>query len=80
MTGTQELLQEIKDGAKALGIAPTTLCQRAVRHGGLIRRLEKGGQVTLETAEEIRSYITKEIDLKTERGAHPSKVAEGVPS
>lgn len=69
MTGTQELLQEIKDGAKLLGIAPTTLCQRAVKHGGLIRRLEKGGQVTLETAGEIRDYIRKEIDLKTSDAA-----------
>ncbi len=57
MTVTSDLLNEIKKGAKTLGIAPTTLCQRAVSHGGLIRRLENGGRVTLETAEQIRAYI-----------------------
>ncbi len=57
MTVTTDLLKEIKEGAETLGIAPTTLCQRAVSHGGLIRRLENGGRVTLETAEQIRAYI-----------------------
>lgn len=57
MTITGDLLLEIKQGAKAIGIAPSTLCQRAVANSGLIRRLENGGRVTLETAEQIRAYI-----------------------
>jgi hypothetical protein len=57
MAATRDLLDEIRAGASALGIAPTTLCQKAVRHGGLVRRLERGGRVTLETAEQIRSFI-----------------------
>lgn len=57
MAATRDLLEEIRAGATALGIAPTTLCQRALRNGGLIRRLENGGRVTLETAETIRAYI-----------------------
>lgn len=57
MTITGDLLLEIRQGAKAIGIAPSTLCQRAVANSGLIRRLENGGRVTLETAEQIRAYI-----------------------
>lgn len=60
MTATDDFLKEIKKGAKILGIAPTTLCQNAVRNGALIRRLENGGRVTLQTVEEIRTYIRKE--------------------
>lgn len=67
MTTTDDFLKEIKKAAKSLGIAPTTLCQNAVKNGGLIRRLENGGRVTLETVEEIRAYIRKEqADHKSE--------------
>lgn len=57
MTITDDLMREIWEGAEALGIARTTLCQRAVSNSGLVRRLENGGRVTLETAEAIRTYI-----------------------
>jgi hypothetical protein len=54
-----DLLQEIKEAAAELGIAPTTLCQRAVRHGGLIRRLENGDNVRADTVDKIRAYIAE---------------------
>jgi hypothetical protein len=57
MSVSLDLLQEIKDGAKALGIAPSTLCQRAVKNGHVVRRLEGGRSVTLETATQIRAFI-----------------------
>jgi hypothetical protein len=57
MSVSMDLLQEIKDGAKALGIAPSTLCQRAVKNGYVVSRLEGGASVTLKTAEAIRAYI-----------------------
>jgi hypothetical protein len=57
MSATSELLKDIKAGAEAMGIAPTTLCKMAVRHGGLVGRLERGRGVELETAERIRAYI-----------------------
>ena len=65
MTGSLELLQEIKEGAKVLGIAPSTLCQQAVKNGHVVGRLEAGASVTLETADRIRAYI----------GAHKEKRA-----
>jgi predicted transcriptional regulator of viral defense system len=57
MSTSDDLLQEIKDAAETLGIAPTTLCQRAVKHGGLIERLERGGKVTTDVVDRIRAYI-----------------------
>lgn len=42
-----------------MGIAATTLCQRAIKNGGLVKRLESNGSVTLETASKIRAYIEK---------------------
>jgi hypothetical protein len=57
MSTSADLLREIKDAAEAIGIAPTTLCQRAVRHGGLVGRLEMGGRVTTDVVDKIRAYI-----------------------
>ena len=58
MSDSLNLLQEIKAGAKALGIAPSTLCQRAVKNGAIVKRLEGGdATVTLDTAQRIRAYI-----------------------
>ena len=59
MSESLKLLREIKDGAKALGIAPTTLCQRAVNNGHVVARLKGGNSVTLETAAKIRAYIAR---------------------
>ena len=57
MTASLHLLEEIKEGAKAIGIAPTTLCQAAVKNGHIIERLQAGNSVTLRTADKIRAYI-----------------------
>ena len=62
------LLGEIKDGAKALGIAPATLCQRAVQNGAIAKRLEAGRSVTLKTAEQIRAFIAANSATVTESG------------
>ena len=57
MSASLELLAEIEKGAKALGIAPSTLCQRAVNNGWIVKRLQDNRSVTLETANKIRAYI-----------------------
>jgi hypothetical protein len=59
MTSEKELLAEIRAGAKALGIAPTTLCQRAVKNQHIVGRLIDGKTVTMDTARRIRAYIAK---------------------
>ena len=58
MSTARQFLAEIKSGAKILGIAPTTLCQRSVKNGKVIRRLERGGSITTDTMDKIRAYIT----------------------
>jgi hypothetical protein len=57
MSTATDLLAEIKDAAQAMGIAPTTLCKHAARHGGLVGRLERGGSVRSDIADKIRAYI-----------------------
>ena len=57
MSVSLDLLAEIEDGAKAIGIAPSTLCQRAVKNGQLIKRLQRGESATVETAHKIRAFI-----------------------
>lgn len=73
MSASLELLQEIKDGAKALGIAPSTLCQKAVKNGAIIKRLEGGdATVTLETAERIRAFIEANRPNSPDDGTPPT--------
>jgi len=57
MSATDDLLEEIKAAAETLGMAPSTLCQKAVANGKLVRRLESGRDVEVGTLERIRSYI-----------------------
>jgi hypothetical protein len=57
MSATSDLLQEIREGAQQLGIAPTTLCHRAVNNGHLVKRLENGRSIEFGTADKIRAYI-----------------------
>ncbi|MGX9980670.1 hypothetical protein [Methylobacterium fujisawaense] len=52
-----EFLAEIKVAAARMDLSPATLCQKAVRNGRLVRRLENGKSVTLDTVERIRAYV-----------------------
>jgi hypothetical protein len=78
MTETTEFLAEIKKGAQILGISPKTLCAYAVKNGRLIRRLEAGGQVTLQTVEDIRAYIEAHRP-KADDGAKDAPALEDLP-
>lgn len=53
----QALLSEIEAAAKSMGIAPATLCERAVQNTRLPQRLREGGSVTLATVNRLRSFI-----------------------
>lgn len=74
MVRSRELLDEIKIGAAALGIAQSTLCQRALRNTRLIKRLEDGQSVTVETVEKLRTYI-REHSPAPLSAPEPSKAA-----
>lgn len=57
MSNSEKIIAEIKAGAASLGIAPSTLCKKAVRNGRLVKRLAAGESVTVDTLERLREYI-----------------------
>lgn len=57
MMTSQDILAEISAAAKRLNIAPTTLCQRAVKNAKLPARLARGETITLATLNALRAYI-----------------------
>lgn len=65
MTATEELLEEIEAFSREAGIAPSTIGRKSVNDGKLAERLKRGGSVTLETAERIRTWMRSH----TERAA-----------
>lgn len=58
MSTSADILREIQAAAGLMGIAPSTLCQRAASNAKLVSRLEAGGTVTVDTVNKIRSYIS----------------------
>lgn len=57
MNAAQTLLSEIEDFSASAGIAASTLCRKAINDGKLPKRLQRGGTVTMETAEEVRQFM-----------------------
>jgi len=57
MNAQQTLLAEIENFLSVSGMAPGTFGHATVNDGKFVGRLRRGGSVTLETAERIRSYI-----------------------
>jgi len=57
MSAAQTLLRDIEAFSATAGIAASTLCRKAVNDGKLPERLRRGGQVTLETAEQLRAFM-----------------------
>lgn len=60
MTEAQALLHEIKAAAADLGIAPSTVGERAGQGGHFYRRLNEGKRIWPETAEKVRAWIAAE--------------------
>lgn len=60
MNEAQALLQEIKEAALDLGIAPSTVGERAGQGGHFYRRLNEGCRVWPETAQKVRAWISSE--------------------
>ncbi|HEU4619775.1 MAG TPA: hypothetical protein VFV10_17185 [Gammaproteobacteria bacterium] len=58
-TATDSLLGEIETFCRRSGMAESTFGRQAVNDGKLCARLRSGKDVTLETAEKIRTYITR---------------------
>jgi hypothetical protein len=55
---TNDLHREVKAFLAATGMGPSYFGQRATGDSKLVSRLERGGTVTLPTAEKIRKFIS----------------------
>lgn len=60
MTDAQNLITEIENAATSLGIAPSTVGERAGQGGRFYARLKEGRRVWPETANKVRTWISKE--------------------
>ena len=79
----EQLLGEIADYCRVVGMAESTFGRRAVNDGKLVNRLRTGGRVTVDTVDRVRNFITSHHDtesrgllrLRSPRGSRPSHAA-----
>ena len=57
---TELLLKQVETYCKSAGLAESTFGRQAVNDGKLCARLRAGKNVTLETAQKIRAYISRQ--------------------
>jgi hypothetical protein len=60
----EQLLSEISDYCRRVGMAESTFGRRAVNDGKLVSRLRIGGRITTDTAERVRSFIRQNANLE----------------
>src|SRR2546423_6958814 len=60
----EQLLTEISDYCRRVGMAESTFGRRAVNDGKLVSRLRIGGRITTDTAERVRSFILQNATLE----------------
>jgi hypothetical protein len=61
---SEQLLAQISDYCRRVGMAESTFGRRAVNDGKLVSRLRIGGRITTDTAERVRSFIENNPDLE----------------
>jgi SAM-dependent methyltransferase len=61
----EQLLSEIADYCRRVGMAESTFGRRAVNDGKLVSRLRIGGRVTMETVERVRTFISEHASIET---------------
>ncbi len=61
---SQQLLTEISDYCRRVGMAESTFGRRAVNDGKLVSRLRIGGRITTDTADRVRSFIRQNPQLE----------------
>src|SRR4029077_6655935 len=60
----EQLLNEIADYCRRVGMAESTFGRRAVNDGKLVSRLRIGGRVTMETVERVGPFMTDHATLE----------------
>src|SRR6267378_2650500 len=61
----EQLLSEIADYCRRVGMAESTFGRRAVNDGKLVSRLRIGGRVTMETVERVRTFMSEHRSIET---------------
>ena len=61
----EQLLGEIADYCRSVGMAESTFGRRAVNDGKLVGRLRIGGRVTIETVERVRTFMFEHRSIET---------------
>jgi SAM-dependent methyltransferase len=61
----EQLLGEIADYCRSVGMAESTFGRRAVNDGKLVGRLRIGGRVTIETVERVRTFMSEHRSIET---------------
>jgi hypothetical protein len=61
----EQLLNEIADYCRRVGMAESTFGRRAVNDGKLVSRLRIGGRVTMETVDRVRNFMTEHASIET---------------
>src|SRR5216684_6869455 len=61
----EQLLSEIADYCRRVGMAESTFGRRAVNDGKLVSRLRIGGRVTMETVERVRRFMSEHRSIET---------------
>ena len=61
----EQLLGEIADYCRSVGMAESTFGRRAVNDGKLVGRLRIGGRVTIETVERVRTFMAEHRSIET---------------
>src|SRR5215472_14387425 len=61
----EQLLNEIADYCRRVGMAESTFGRRAVNDGKLVSRLRIGGRVTMETVDRVRTFMTDHATLES---------------
>src|SRR2546421_4440266 len=73
----EQLLSEISDYCRRVGMAESTFGRRAVNDGKLVSRLRIGGRITTDTAQRGRSFIRHNAQLENPRPGPPRSAAGG---
>src|SRR5438552_9113156 len=61
----EQLLSEIADYCRRVGMAASTCGRRAGNDGKLVGRLRVGGPVTMETVERVRTFTSEHRSIET---------------
>jgi hypothetical protein len=66
----KDVLAEIKEAAKLLGLKPSTLCLIAINNAHVPVRLKDGGSITLATVHRLRKFVDAELQRRSKNRAN----------